>query len=262
MPDADEPPTGTPPGHGDAHEHADLHGRVLDRLGRRVVDGELPPGTVLGLERIAGDHGVSRTVAREVVRVLESLHLVASRRRVGVVVQPPEGWTVLDPRVVRWRLAGPQRPAQLLALSELRLAVEPVAAALAADRATPEQCGALVEAVVGMSVTARVPDLAAYLEHDARFHRTLLAATGNDAFAALAGTLTEVLSGRTQHRLMPARPVARAIGWHREVAEAVGARDAAAAERAMREIVTESTAAMTAAFAAPAAPPAPAPPGS
>ena len=164
-------------------------------------------------------------------------------------MRPPEHWTVLDPRVVRWRLAGPGRRAQLLALSELRLAVEPVAAALAARHATPEQCGALVEDVVGMTVTARAPDLVAYLQHDAHFHRTLLRATGNDTFAALAGTLTEVLAGRTEHRLMPAQPVARAVAWHREVAEAVSLGDADAAERAMRLIVQEATAAMAAADA-------------
>ncbi|WP_157873606.1 FadR/GntR family transcriptional regulator [Kineococcus radiotolerans] len=242
-------PDPTPQPRADSPRDGGPYDRVLERLGRRVVDGELPPGTVLALEGIAAEHGVSRTVAREVVRVLESLNLLVSRRRVGVVVRPREQWTVLDPRIVRWRLAGPGRQAQLLALSELRLAVEPVAAALAARHATPEQCGALVEAVVGMTVTARTPDLTAYLQHDARFHRTLLGATANDAFAALAGTLTEVLAGRTEHRLMPARPAAQAIAWHREVAEAVSVGDADAAEDAMRSIVREATAAMAAASA-------------
>ncbi|MGH3950638.1 MAG: hypothetical protein ACRDSE_16225, partial [Pseudonocardiaceae bacterium] len=49
-------------------------------------------------------HGVSRTVARETMRVLESMGLVVSRRRVGITVRPLGEWNVFDPRVIWWRL--------------------------------------------------------------------------------------------------------------------------------------------------------------
>ncbi len=128
---------------------------------------------------------MSRSVVREAVRVLESMGLVETRRRLGVRVRPRPEWNVFDPRVIRWRLDGPDREEQLLSLGELRRGFEPVAAELAAERATPEQCGAMTGAVMQMSVHAKAGDLEAYLEADTVFHRTMLDASGNEMLAAL-----------------------------------------------------------------------------
>lgn len=223
-----------------------LHADVLDRLGALVAGGGLPAGQVLRADELGERFGVSRTVVREAVRVLESMGLVQSRRRVGVTVAPRERWNVHDPRVIRWRLDGPERDEQLRTLSELRRGVEPVAAALAAARATPEQCGALVGAVMDMAVHGRSGDLEAYLEADVRFHRTLLAASGNEMIAAMDGVVAEVLAGRTRHHLMPDHPEPVAVRLHGDVADAVRAGDAGAAEAAVRAILDEASAAMRA----------------
>lgn len=229
-----------------------LHGDVLDALGQQIADGGLPAGRVLRTEELAREFGVSRTVAREAVRVLESMGMLSSRRRVGLTVEPRARWNLYDPRVIRWRLHGKDRAEQLRSLSELRSGVEPVAAALAAGRATPEQCGALTGAVMDMAVHGRSGDLEAYLEADIRFHRTLLAASGNEMLAALAGVLAEVLVGRTHHHLMPAKPEPLAIRLHGDVAQAVRAGDAEAARAAMADIISEATTAMLAVAAEPA----------
>lgn len=225
---------------------AGLHGSVLDQLGVLITAGDIGSGQVLRIEQLATRFGVSRSVIREAIRVLESMGMLSSRRRVGVTVAPPATWNVFDPRIVRWRLDGAGRADQLRSLSELRRGVEPVAAALAATRATPEQCGALTGAVMDMAVHGRSGDLEAYLTADIRFHRTLLEASGNEMLAALSGVVAAVLTGRTHHHLMPARPEPAAIRWHAEVAQAIQAGDGAAAERAMRDIVEEATAAMLA----------------
>jgi DNA-binding FadR family transcriptional regulator len=224
-----------------------LHERVLAQLGPALVSRELAEGTVLTIDEIAHTHGVSRTVARDVVKVLESLQVVTTRRRVGVTVSPPSAWNAFDPRLIRWRLAGPDRGRQLRTLTELRRGVEPVAAALAALAATPAQCGKLTQAVIGMSVTGRQGDLEAYLQHDIAFHCTLLTASGNDMFVALASVVSEVLAGRTHHDLMPTVPEPAAVRLHGDVAEAVASGDAPRAERAMRSIVAESQEAIEAA---------------
>ena len=75
-----------------------MHRDVLDDLGGRIASGELAPGTVLTLSLIEKDSGASRTVVREAVRVLESIGLVSSRRRVGITVQPREGWDAFSPQ--------------------------------------------------------------------------------------------------------------------------------------------------------------------
>jgi DNA-binding FadR family transcriptional regulator len=218
---------------------------VLAALGTAVVSGSLAPGAVLTLEGVCAEYAVSRSVAREAVRVLESMGLLASRRRVGVTVLPRTSWNVFDPRVVGWRLGSADRVDQLLSLSELRRGVEPVAAALAAGRATPEQCRALAASVVDMEVHGRSGDLEPYLRADQAFHRTLLEASGNEMFRALNGVVAEVLAGRTHHGMMPDKPNPAAIALHDEVARAIRLKDEAAAERAMRAIIDEAASAVT-----------------
>jgi DNA-binding FadR family transcriptional regulator len=146
--------------------------------------------------------------------------------------------------VIRWRLAGDGSDEQLRSLSELRAGFEPVAAALAARRATPAHCGALTGAVMDMAVHARSGDLEAYLAADVTFHRTLLQASGNEMFGALDTVVAEVLSGRTHHGLMPATPEAAAVRLHADVAEAVQAGDAVGDRRAMQAIIEEAAEAM------------------
>ncbi len=221
-----------------------LHERLLNRLGPDLVAGDLAGATDLRLDMLEERYGVSRSVAREAVRVLESLGLVASRRRVGIIVRPRTDWNVFDPRLIRWRLNGPDRHDQLRSLSELRRGIEPVAAALAAANASPHQRGELTGAAIGMSVTGNAGDLDAFLDHDVRFHTTLLEASGNDMFAGLAGVVAEVLADRTHHRLMPTRPNPVAVRLHGDVAEAIAASEAAQAESAMRDIVVEAQQAM------------------
>lgn len=231
-----QPPTGAP----QARPPGPLHERVLGLLGEAIVHGDHPAGTVLRIEELEARYGVSRTVVREAVKVLESMALVASRRRVGVTVQPMDRWNVYDPRVIRWRLAGPERLAQLTSISQLRRAVEPLAARLAAGRATADQVRELSAAAGGMAHTARVPDLLEYLQHDIVFHTTLLAASGNEMMAALAPVVGEVLAGRTHHDLMPATPEPLAVALHAAVATAVASGDEDRAESAMRAIVDEA----------------------
>jgi DNA-binding FadR family transcriptional regulator len=221
-----------------------LHGSLLAALGTAIVSGTHRPGDVLTLDAVSVEHGVSRSVAREAIRVLESMGMVGSRRRVGITIRPADEWNVFDPLVVRWRLDSGDRAAQLISLSELRRGVEPAAAALAAQRADAHQCRIMAAAVSDMVVHGRSGDLEAYLQADKVFHRTLLEASGNEMFRALNVIVAEVLTGRTQHGMMPATPNPAAIALHDDVARAIRTGDETAAERAMRAIIDESASAM------------------
>ncbi len=145
-----------------------------------ITSGDLGAGEVLRIEQLEARFGVSRSVVREAIRVLESMGMVTSRRRVGVTVAERVRWNLYHPQIIGWRLDGAGRDEQLRSLGELRRGLEPVAAALAARRATPAQCGTLTGAVMDMAVHGRSGDLAAYLTADVLFHRTLLEASGND----------------------------------------------------------------------------------
>ncbi|GAA4783011.1 FadR/GntR family transcriptional regulator [Streptomyces ziwulingensis] len=213
-----------------------LHGRVLDSLGPSITAGEYPAGSVLRTDELAQRFEVSRSVMREAVRVLESMHLVESRRRVGVTVLPEREWNVYDPQVIRWRLAGCERPRQLRSLTVLRSAVEPVAASLAARHATDEQRAELTACALGMVANSSGHKLDQYLFHDVAFHRVILTASGNEMFARLGDVVAEVLTGRTHHDVMFEDPDPAAVTLHVRLAEAVRARDAVRAESLTREI--------------------------
>ncbi|SIS18717.1 FadR/GntR family transcriptional regulator [Williamsia sterculiae] len=217
-----------------------LHDTVTNTFGRRIVSGELAAGTVLTLESIQESAGVSLGVAREAARVLTSMGLTTARRRVGLTVQPRSSWNVFDPMLIRWRMDSGDQVEQLLSMSDLRRGIEPAAAALAAQRASPEDCSALSAAALDMIVFGREGDLEKYLQADIRFHRTILAATGNEMYRALGPIVAEVLAGRTHHGMMPADPNPLAIAMHEEVATAIRLGDSATAEATMRRIITEA----------------------
>ncbi len=212
---------------------------VLADLGPRIVDGTIPEGSVLTLEGIGERYGVSRTIAREVVQVLAAMHLVESKRRTGVRVLPRSDWDAYAPELIRWRLDGEGRHDHLRELTQLRSAVEPASAALAARFADDDQRAEVVRLAALMESSGAEGDLATFLEHDVAFHRVLLAASGNSMFAALGDVVEEVLRGRTDHHLMPATPKPEARRLHQMVADAVAAREPEVARAAMTAICVE-----------------------
>ena len=94
--------------------------RALDQLGAAIVGGELEAGAADTIEGFIARTGASRSVVREVTRVLGGLGMLSAGRRVGLRIRPAEEWDLLDPRVIRWRLEGPGRDPQLRTLTELR----------------------------------------------------------------------------------------------------------------------------------------------
>lgn len=218
---------------------------MLAELGHALLVGEHPAGTVLVAERLAERYRASRSVIREAVRVLESMGMVTSKRRVGTTVSRRAAWNLFDPRLIRWRLDSPERTEQLRSLSELRRAIEPLAARLAAQRISPEQSDRLRSTVLEMTSTARAGDLDAFLFADVAFHSVILEASGNDMLFDLSSTVAEVLAGRTRHDMMPTRPRDEALSLHQQVAQHVVAGNDDLAHRDMAAIVDEATAAMS-----------------
>jgi DNA-binding FadR family transcriptional regulator len=221
-----------------------LHDPILEKLGMEIAAGELPTGHVLTLDSIQERFGVSRTVAREAMRILESMGLVQSRRRVGITVRPIADWNVFDPKVIWWRLSGPARGPQLRTLTELRIAVEPLAAGAAARAATAAERSHVVELAATLRRLGEAGELTEFMERDVEFHALLLQASGNEMFGALADVVAAVLRGRTQLGLMPHKPVPEALDLHEEVAAAVAAGRSAEAETAMRALLSEVRTAM------------------
>lgn len=222
-----------------------LNARIVEVLGREIAGGVLRPGDRLTLEGLQEEFGVSRTVIRDCTRVLESMNLVYSKRRIGVVVQERRFWNVFDPRMIRWRLMGPGRTGQFRTLTELRVAVEPMAAAGAARHADDGDRSRLLTLAADLRRLGEAGRLEAFLEADIEFHTLLLRKSGNEMFASLQDVVAEVLAGRTRQGLMPLHPTEAGLCGHELVAAAVAGGDGAAAREHMAALLEEVRSAVT-----------------
>lgn len=217
-----------------------LHAQVLDQLGLAICGGELRAGEILHIETLVSRFGVSRSVVREVLRVLSSMRMVESRRRIGTAILPATQWNVYDPQVIRWRLASDGRLGQLRSITELRGAVEPEAARLAAERATPDEASTLVGLAARMWAAGQGDDETEFLVLDIEFHRLVLASSGNEMFLKLNELVAEVLTGRHHYGLMPHHPQEEALQLHADVAQAIQRHDGARARAAMLRIMEQA----------------------
>lgn len=214
-----------------------LHSHVVESLGSRIVDGSITPGSILLAADLERELQVSRSVIREAVRVLGQCGLVISTKRVGIRVQELHRWNPFDSHVIRWRLASTQQGIQLRSLTELRIAVEPMAAELAAQFAPAHLRENLLTLSAQLNHCGQTGETEQFMESDIRFHATVLAASGNEMFARLAIPIGETLRGRTELGLMPESPHRDALGWHQAVAEAISNGDPAAARMNMEHIM-------------------------
>ncbi len=122
--------------------------------------------------------GVSRTAVREAISVLVSKGMVASKPGEGSSVQPLSSWMLLDPEVLSWLRESDMAISIIEHLVEIRLIIEPEAAALASIRGTMEQFMAMSEALTRMSSaeSLRTPEST---QGDIDFHNIILDASGN-----------------------------------------------------------------------------------
>ena len=119
-----------------------LHGEVVHTIGLQIVSGHLRPGDPLPPEdELTSDLAVSRTVLREAVRVLAAKGLVLARPKTGTRVRERSDWNILDPDVLSWRAEAGYDQKLYEETTEVRLAIEPLAARLelAADDLQPDR---------------------------------------------------------------------------------------------------------------------------
>ena len=114
----------------------------------------LEPGEKLPLEADLLDRfGVSRTALREGLKTLAAKGFLSVKTRVGTRITDPVHWNYFDREVLTWQVSGGMDAAFRRQLAEVRRAVEPAAAALAAERRTTEDLAAMREAIHRLKAT-------------------------------------------------------------------------------------------------------------
>jgi GntR family transcriptional regulator, galactonate operon transcriptional repressor len=218
-----------------------LHGEVVHTIGLQIVGGTLQPGDPLPPEaELIADLAVSRTVLREAVRVLAAKGLVEARPKIGTRVRARGEWNVLDPDVLSWRAETSSDSRLYEETTEVRLAIEPLAARLAATRATDEETAAIADAYAAMA--EGVDDQQAYLAADLRFHDRILASSHNELLLHLGAVLRAVLRTTFQLTTTPARSRKRALPLHKAILDEIAAGDEDAAESAARTLIADTAA--------------------
>ena len=200
------------------------------------MSGEIPPGellpAVVGLP-------ASRTVLREVIKVLAAKGLVESRPKTGTRVSARQRWNLLDPDVLAWQQDGASPVAFLSKLTEVRLIIEPAAAELAARRATEKEIEAIEGALGVMEAALRGDgeDYEAFDRADILFHQGIVQACGNDLLQQMGRVVYSalLLSFHATSRL-PGRAKA-SLPEHRAIVNAIRGRQARRAGLAMRRLV-------------------------
>lgn len=214
--------------------------RVVTELGEQIVSGKLPQGSLLpGDSELCERFGVSRTVLREALKTLSGKGLLQARPRIGTRVRPQADWNLFDSEVLVWLARLGFTRAFLGHLGEMRMALEPEAAAMAARRRTPEQLGVIRQWIERMADPMIEPD--AFVRADLGLHLAIAEAARNPFFVAIS-TLIEVALVAMLRASSPAEnaeSLARSVAQHRAIADAIERGDARAAHDAMQAVVQQ-----------------------
>lgn len=220
----------------DSAETVTIHYVLARHIGSAILSGELKPG-----ERVGGENsqalkfGVSRPAYREAIRKLLAKGLLETRPKSGSHVAPRRRWNLLDPEVIAWTFSGSPDPKFVRDLLELRILIEPAAAALAAARRSDNELQAMQSAVQEMIEHGLQSPVGR--EADRRFHNCMLAASGNEAFMTLSGSIEAAVKWITLYKQ-------RVVPWagdlndeHQAVLDAIAARDPKLASTRMRDLL-------------------------
>ncbi|MDY8110228.1 FadR/GntR family transcriptional regulator [Fulvimarina sp. 2208YS6-2-32] len=214
------------------------HALVVRDLGRQIVVGTFPPGSILPNDKeLSLRFGVSRTVLREAMKTLAAKHLIEPKARVGTTVLDPVRWNLLDADVLRWRVEDGLDAVFLADLTTMRRAFEPEAAALAARRATS---GAIAELyAIADRLSDPHHDPSSLAEVDLEFHLRVADASLNPFMRSFTSLIEAALaiSFKTSSPALTAEGLAECAVNHRRIVEAIEDRNEAAAREAMIRVI-------------------------
>jgi DNA-binding FadR family transcriptional regulator len=223
-------------------ERGKSHLEIAATLGAEILSGVRAPGSRLpSAEEMYQTFGVSRIVVREVARTLAAKGMVTSKARVGTKVSDPAHWNWLDPQVLEWRSKIGLDQAFMTQLTQVRLALEPAAARLAAENRTDHDLVTLRAAIMGMYGSG--DDHQKFSKADRNFHDAVIAATHNPFFYAFNSAtelaLLRFLGANSLSVTANERTHIRSAAQHEKILEAIAARDPKTAAQAMARVIKD-----------------------
>ncbi|MBD1389044.1 FadR family transcriptional regulator [Neiella sp. HB171785] len=221
-------------------EKQNLSQRMTDELGKAIVAGKYSAEAGLPTEAmLCEEYGISRTAVREAVKMLSAKGLISSRPRQGIRLEPAEKWNMYDTSVLRWLLESSPSLRVLKEFLQMRLAIEPQAAALAAQHGDAVAVDAIGDAAQRMLDAAADPavDL---MTADLDFHTSILRASGNRFFFQLRDFVSTALNVSIQHTTPAKGNVLSIAQDHYKIYEAIRSGQAERAKNLMTHLIDEA----------------------
>jgi GntR family transcriptional repressor for pyruvate dehydrogenase complex len=210
-----------------------LYEIIVEHIIHQIDTGQLQSGDILPSERqLAHNMGVSKTAVREALSALESMGYTKTKKGEGTFVAP----MTLESLILPLSIVLSQDSNMIKNILELRLIIEPRIAALATQRISDDQIGALKDISADMLCEINKGGLAC--KEDNQFHTLLARATGNSVLARLYEMCQSVLIDTTE--IIAQWPGQPKKGYlkHLEILDAVNNRDSERAAALMREHVS------------------------
>lgn len=171
--------------------------QVTDEIQRLMLTGKLKEGEKLPSEReLCELFGVSRTVVRESIRVLQTKGLVEVRPGIGSIVRSPSSNQIIEGLSLLIQAKANGAEISLVALCEVRLLLEVDISKMAAERATPEDIEEIQKIVDDLETLLNLP--ARFYERAVDFHRSLALATHNLLLVIIFDAIQELVLGMRQ----------------------------------------------------------------
>lgn len=210
-----------------------LSRRITREIVASIIQGHYKPGDLLPTEEeLRGQLGVSRPVVREAIKAVTALGMIRSRQGRGTEVLPYDSWNEFAPEVLEARRELQTVDEFLVHLLELRRIIEVEAAALAAERASPEDVARMQDHLTAMDEVGE--DMEAFARIDVAFHDAILAATGNRPLRSLLRSIEPaLLTARTVSLTTRPSGIRRSIKEHRSIFDAISRHAPEDARRAM-----------------------------
>ena len=215
-----------------------MSAQVAKILGTRIVGGEFKPGELLPVEaELCTLFGVSRTTIREAIKQLASKRLIEVSPKIGTRVQPFADWNLLDRDVLAWRLHAQFDSKIVDDIFEMRLCFEPRASYLAAQNGSDEDIAQIGRRLAELSAAAAEGDPRSIAQADLEFHLTIIKVSQNGLFITVGNAIKAALRVSSELLHRNAAPTSDDLRLHAAVCDAISARQADAASKAMTQLL-------------------------
>jgi len=226
--------------------------QVAAQIEESVLTGRLEIGTKLpSAGELAAQFSVSRPVIREALAQLRARGLVETVNGIGTYVRRPDSDHLAEVLLQHMRLDTLARPRVIENLYEARIAVEVMAAGLAATRASESERHFAAQCVAEMRAARNDP--AAWIAADMRFHLAVADASHNALLAAFLAPMTKIIEQSMSESWRDPEAVRAGLASHEAVLAAIEAGDEAAAGQAMFEHLQDSKARLSPSLVLPGA---------